>query len=564
MTFKRFVIFLAVASVVFASIDLYFQFVNVRNELNEELTDVSTVFSQRIEGIIHLISIMKLPDNVTLPPGIKGVIEIDNEGNVVRSYGFNDYTKALYEFSVMSGSYISSLINLDGSPAITIASKTPSGIIAVEIDPRISIPDRNIYIVDQSGFGVNLSDGEWKTFISIFAKNSNFIIEWPYLFIKDATYGNYTLVNQVRISSLIYRALIASLPSYVLIFVLFSLTGLLYLYLKKKDRPIEEFLNFLGEIKIFSKYEGKEDQKFVKNYNDLVNEWNKLSKGYASVIDEISQTNADLIKFNDLYAELPMIFERIDSEESFNDAIKIVARRILDLSKCVKGVGVKYGQKIFNIGTITSYDLQNNGTKFNLEIKTHSNTLGFVLDLDRFTTTDIFKELLISLLHHIGSVVSMHELREERNESARYDPLTELLTRQEFSNLVFREIEILKREQGQSAFVLIDIKDFREFNERYGHFEGDVLMKYISKVIKNSTRITDISCRWGEDSFAIYFANFRKTDMKAKEAEILGKIKEFKREVNIKIGVSYYPQDGETFEELMKMAEERSESENES
>ncbi len=558
MTFKRFVILLIAVSVAFVIFDLYFQFVNIQNEVNEELTDAAMAFSEKIEGITQLISIMQISKDITLPSGIKGVIEINNDGNVVKSYGLENYTKALYDFSVMSGSYISPLINLDGHPVITIASKSPAGIIAVEIDPRIALSDLNLYIVDQSGFGVNLSNNEWKTFISILANNSNFIIDWPYLFVKEPTYGHYTLVDQIKISSIIYTALHTNLPSYVLILAIFSLTGLLYLHLKKKDKPVEEFLNFLSGIKTFERYEGKEDKKFIKNYNDLVNEWDRLSKGYASVIDEISQTNTDLIKFNDLYAELPMIFERIDSEESFKDAIKIVARRILDLSKCVKGVGIKYGQQIFNIGTITPYDFQNNGTKFNLEIKTHSDTLDFVLDLDKFTTTEIFKELLVSLLHHVGSVVSMYELRTERNESARYDPLTELLTRQEFSNIVFREIEILKREREQSAFVLIDIKDFKDFNERYGHFEGDVLMKYIAKVIKNSTRITDVSCRWGEDSFAIYFANFKKTDIKAKESEIIGKIKEFKRSVNIKVGVSYYPQDGETLEELMKVAEERS------
>ncbi|BBJ28305.1 GGDEF domain-containing protein [Athalassotoga saccharophila] len=562
MTFKRFVIFLVVISVAFAIFDLYFQFVNIQNEMNEELTNLSAAFSERIEGITQFISIMQLSKNITLPSGIKGIIEINDDGNVVKSYGLENYTRALYDFSALSGTYISPITNVDGNPVITIATKSPSGIIAVEIDPRVALSNANLYIVDQSGFGVNLSSNEWKTFISVLAKNSNFIIDWPYLFVKEPTYGNYTLVNQVRISSIIYSALGASLPSYILILAIFFLTGFLYLHLKKKDKPVEEFLDFLSEIKTFRRYEGSEDQKFVKNYNDLVNEWDRVSKSYASVIDEISQTNTDLIKFNDLYAELPMIFERIDNEESFKDAIRIVARRILDLSKCVKGVGIKYGQQIFNIGTITPYDFQSN-TKFTLGIKTHSSTLDFVLDLDKFTTTDIFKELLVSLLHHVGSVVSMYELRTERNESARYDPLTELLTRQEFSNLVFREIEILKRENEQSAFVLVDIKDFKEFNDRYGHFEGDVLMKYIAKVIKNSTRITDISCRWGEDSFAIYFANFKKTDMKTKESEIIGKIKEFKRSVNVKIGVSYYPQDGETFEELMKMAEERSNTQSE-
>lgn len=559
MTFRRLVILLIVTSAIMAVTGLYFQFLNIYSEMSEELKDVSTTFSQNIKDMMQLMSITDVIENARIfPSGIKGIIEMNDDGKIIRMYGdFSNYTKILYDFSFVNGTYISPLENSNGKPLITLATRSGSNVIAVQVDPRQMLSfEPGLYVVDQTGFGV--SNDKWKTFMSILAQNSDFVLEWPYLFVKQPTYGNYALIAEAQIPSLIYSVISANVSLYILILIVFALITFFYIHSKKQNMPVQDFLNFLSEIDTFKRYKNGE-QKFIKNYNNLVNEWDRISKSYTSLIEELGQTNANLIKFNDLYAELPMIFERVDNEESFENAMKILSRRILDLSICIKGVGIKYNQKTFVIGTVTLYNFRDIGSKFHLELKTHANVINFILDLDRFITTDIFKELLLSLFNHIASIISMYELRKERNESARYDPLTELLTRQEFTNLVFREIEILKRERESSAFVIMDIKNFKQYNERYGHFEGDVLMKFIAKLIKTSTRITDISCRWGEDSFAIYFANFKKTDMMAKETEIISKIKEFKHDLNVKIGVSYYPQDGESFEELMRLAEERSE-----
>lgn len=81
------------------------------------------------------------------------------------------------------------------------------------------------------------------------------------------------------------------------------------------------------------------------------------------------------------------------------------------------------------------------------------------------------------------------------------DPLTGLHNRAVLSEL----IESGTRVTGVAA--VLDVDEFKEINDSYGHLAGDEVLQGIGGLIRGSIREQDFACRWGGDEFVIFFKN---------------------------------------------------------
>ena len=76
---------------------------------------------------------------------------------------------------------------------------------------------------------------------------------------------------------------------------------------------------------------------------------------------------------------------------------------------------------------------------------------------------------------------------------AATDPLTELSNRRSFSSAADREIKLAQRYHNPLTLLMIDIKNFKNANDEYGHVFGDQLLKTIAHTIRDSLRETDLN-----------------------------------------------------------------------
>lgn len=123
--------------------------------------------------------------------------------------------------------------------------------------------------------------------------------------------------------------------------------------------------------------------------------------------------------------------------------------------------------------------------------------------------------------------------------------------------------EMLNLRDGNRHYMaIIDVDNFKEINDTYGHLFGDEVLLNISKILRTTLNSRGICGRFGGDEFYIFTNNIRDerqlrdflTAMR-KELKFLyeGVVENFT--VTLSIGISMYPNDGETYDELFKKAD---------
>lgn len=133
----------------------------------------------------------------------------------------------------------------------------------------------------------------------------------------------------------------------------------------------------------------------------------------------------------------------------------------------------------------------------------HSESLkGFSIVMHKkafFFSFDHFK-LLQALIHHSSLALTNSMLREELERMIITDHLTKLHSR----NFLDEKIQRSMKEDDEGTFILIDIDNFKEINDQYGHQVGDEVLIQVANLIKSNIREHDVGARWGGEELAIY------------------------------------------------------------
>ena len=91
------------------------------------------------------------------------------------------------------------------------------------------------------------------------------------------------------------------------------------------------------------------------------------------------------------------------------------------------------------------------------------------------------------------------------SDQVRTDHLTGLYNKRHLIFALEQEIERTKRTQHPTTFVMLDIDHFKQFNDTYGHVQGDHALTHLASIIKSTIRKLDIPCRYGGEEFGVLF-----------------------------------------------------------
>jgi diguanylate cyclase (GGDEF)-like protein/PAS domain S-box-containing protein len=107
----------------------------------------------------------------------------------------------------------------------------------------------------------------------------------------------------------------------------------------------------------------------------------------------------------------------------------------------------------------------------------------------------------------IAQMQEIQALQSKLRDQVIRDPMTGLYNRRYLSETLDRELDRALREGYPVSLVMIDIDGFKEVNDTYGHFAGDLVLKQLALQLTQQTRASDLVCRLGGDEFLLVFPN---------------------------------------------------------
>ena len=152
--------------------------------------------------------------------------------------------------------------------------------------------------------------------------------------------------------------------------------------------------------------------------------------------------------------------------------------------------------------------------------------------------------------------------REYLKDCAARDSMTRLLNRGTMEERIKEELEA--EEEGQNyAYIALDLDNFKQINDMYGHWAGDSIIMGISNILRevygNNARIG----RMGGDEFAVFISDVKdRAQIQSQADEVLRRLRLQKEMIGMaeeptaSIGIAFGPEDGRSFRELYHRADE--------
>jgi diguanylate cyclase (GGDEF)-like protein/PAS domain S-box-containing protein len=117
--------------------------------------------------------------------------------------------------------------------------------------------------------------------------------------------------------------------------------------------------------------------------------------------------------------------------------------------------------------------------------------------------TEAKQRLAATMAEHIAMALSNLKLHETLRSQSIRDPLTGLFNRRFMEESLELELRRAGRNQRALGVIMIDLDQFKHFNDTYGHEAGDSLLKELGTLLQSNIRGEDIACRYGGEEFTL-------------------------------------------------------------
>jgi diguanylate cyclase (GGDEF)-like protein len=113
------------------------------------------------------------------------------------------------------------------------------------------------------------------------------------------------------------------------------------------------------------------------------------------------------------------------------------------------------------------------------------------------------RELFAYLTNQASVSVENVDLHETVQRQAVTDELTGLFNHRRFQEVMAVEVERARRYGHEMGLIMLDIDDFKQVNDTYGHLQGDLVLREVARVLRLSSREIDEPARYGGEEMAV-------------------------------------------------------------
>lgn len=171
----------------------------------------------------------------------------------------------------------------------------------------------------------------------------------------------------------------------------------------------------------------------------------------------------------------------------------------------------------------------------------------------------VIRSILAVMVMVVGSSKALSRTLAELEYYSMHDPLTGLYNRRHFNAMLDYEIGRSERHGHEFSTLLLDLDDFKDINDSYGHPTGDEALCGVAEVLREHVRKGDLACRIGGDEFVVLLMETGRSGA-ATVADIIGKslrersftAPDGKRfHLTVSIGIVTYPHDAQNVTDLL-------------
>jgi len=202
-----------------------------------------------------------------------------------------------------------------------------------------------------------------------------------------------------------------------------------------------------------------------------------------------------------------------------------------------------------------------------IPIVVKNNTLGVLIvsqsNLKRKIKEEEFAPLLL-FANQVGIAIENAKLHRETQELTILDELTRIYNKRHFQTRLPTDIELARRYTHFLSLAMVDIDDFKNYNDTNGHLAGDKVLKQVSQILISNLRRTDAPFRYGGEEFAVILPATSREGALIILEKVRKEIEDFSFEfrerqpggkVTVSIGIATYPVDTKNAQDLANCAD---------
>jgi diguanylate cyclase (GGDEF)-like protein/PAS domain S-box-containing protein len=171
-----------------------------------------------------------------------------------------------------------------------------------------------------------------------------------------------------------------------------------------------------------------------------------------------------------------------------------------------------------------------------------------------------YEGLARSLAERIALALANLNLRETLHTQAIRDPLTNLFNRRVMEESLDREVHRAIRYRRPLGLIMLDIDNFKAFNDSFSYAAGDTLLRELGAYLQGNLRKGDLTCRYGGEEFILILPESTPEDTIKRADQLREGVKRLRvqhqglplGEVTISIGIACFPQHGKSMYEMLR------------
>jgi diguanylate cyclase (GGDEF)-like protein len=173
-------------------------------------------------------------------------------------------------------------------------------------------------------------------------------------------------------------------------------------------------------------------------------------------------------------------------------------------------------------------------------------------------------QLASAVAEHIALAISNLNLREALRQQTIHDPLTGLHNRRYMQEFLEREILRARRKGRPLALMMLDVDNFKRYNDTFGHPNGDEALRFVADTLLRAVRADDLACRYGGEEFSLILpecsldqASVRAEEIRAQlQALHMERASEIPGVLTVSIGVAAFEETTDQGNLLLKFADD--------